>query len=64
MWWNRGTRFPENFWKYQFGIAQKILKTKLLQRFIYLIATLYIQQLYSVTTKDNDRRVALLLRFS
>ena len=28
MWWNRGTRFPENFG--EFGIAQKIFKTKLL----------------------------------
>ncbi len=34
MWWNRGTTFPENFWK--FGIAQKIFETKLLD-VLYLI---------------------------
>ncbi len=28
MWWNRGTRFPENF--REFGIAQKMFKTKFL----------------------------------
>ncbi len=28
MWWNRETRFPENSW--EFGIAQKIVKIKLL----------------------------------
>ncbi len=28
MWWNRGTRFPENFW--EFSVAQKIFETELL----------------------------------
>ena len=30
MWWNDGIRFPENFWEYQFCIARKIFKNKLL----------------------------------
>ncbi len=57
MWWNCTTRSPENF--LEFGIAQNFFKTKLLH-VSYLInsATLYI-----ITTKDNDRRIVIVLRF-
>ena len=52
--WNRRTRFAESFW--EFGIAQKNFNIS------YLINSETFAVTYS-STKDNDRRIALLLRF-